>query len=39
MARWVRPWKLPENTITFGRFVACFANFTAASVISAPEFA
>jgi hypothetical protein len=39
MARWVRPWKLPENTITCGRLVACLANFTAASVISAPELA
>ena len=39
MARWVRPWKLPLNTITCGRFVACLASFTAASVISAPEFA
>jgi hypothetical protein len=39
IARWVRPWKLPEKTMTFGRFVACLASFTAASVISAPELA
>ena len=36
---WLRPWKLPENTITFGRPVACLASFTAASVASAPELA
>ncbi len=39
IVRWLRPWKLPENTMTFGRPVACLANFTAASVASAPEFA
>ena len=39
MARWVRPWKLPWNTITFGRPVACLASFTADSVASAPELA
>ena len=36
MARCVRPWKLPLNTMTFGRLVTCLASFTAASVISAP---
>ena len=39
MARWVRPWKLPWNTITFGRPVTCLASFTADSVASAPELA
>ena len=39
MARWVRPWKLPWKTITFGRPVACLASFTADSVASAPELA
>ena len=36
--RYVRPWKPPCTTITFGRPVACRASFTAASVASAPEF-
>ena len=36
---WVRPWNDPENTMTFGRPVACRANFSAASVASAPELA
>ena len=39
IVRWLRPWKLPENTMTFGRPVACLASFTAASVASAPELA
>ena len=39
IVRCVRPWKLPENTMMCGRPVVCFASFTAASVISAPEFA
>ena len=39
IARWVRPWKLPWNTITFWRPVVCLASFTAASVASAPELA
>ena len=39
IVRWVRPWKLPSKTMTFGRPVACLASFTAASVISAPELA
>ena len=39
MARWVRPWKLPWKTITFGRPVTCLASFTADSVASAPELA
>ena len=25
----MRPWKLPENTMTLGRPVACLASFTA----------
>jgi hypothetical protein len=36
---WVRPWKLPLNTMMCGRFVACLASLTEASVISAPELA
>lgn len=39
IVRWVRPWKLPLNTIVFGRLVACLASLIAASVISAPELA
>ena len=39
IAMWVRPWNDPWNTTMFGRLVACFASFTAASVISAPELA
>jgi hypothetical protein len=33
----VRPWKEPENTITFGFPVAALASFTAPSTASAPE--
>ncbi len=36
---WVRPWKLPLNTIVWGRLVTCLASLIAASVISAPELA
>ena len=39
IVRCERPWKLPVNTMTFGRPVACLASFTAASVASAPELA
>ena len=39
MARCVRPWKLPWNTMTLGRPVACLASLTAPSVASAPELA
>ena len=39
MVMWVRPWKLPWNTMTFGRPVTCLASLTAPSVASAPELA
>ena len=39
IAMWVRPWKLPLNTMMFGRLVTCLASLTEASVISAPELA
>ncbi len=39
MAMCVRPWKLPLNTMVFGRLVTCLASLIAASVISAPELA
>ncbi len=37
MVALVRPWKDPWKTITFGRWVACRASFTAPSIASAPE--
>ena len=39
IVRCVRPWKLPVNTMMFGRPVTCLASFTAPSVASAPELA